>query len=127
MSKLLPVTYSDVVRAAAAIRGSVIETRFEQSRTLSKLLDADFMLLGSDLPSALDDAQAKARGLVAVDDVDGRPFQHVRGPVLDHATGSASSPPLLGGDSCAVLRELGYDDGRVAELVAQGVVVDGSR
>ena len=44
MSKLLPVTYSDVVRAAAAIRGSVIETRFEQSRTLSKLLDAEIWL-----------------------------------------------------------------------------------
>jgi threonine dehydratase len=44
MSKLLPVTYSDVVRAAAAIRGAVIETRFEQSRTLSKLLDAEIWL-----------------------------------------------------------------------------------
>jgi threonine dehydratase len=44
MSKLLPVTYSDVVSAAAAIRGSVIETRFEQSRTLSKLLDAEIWL-----------------------------------------------------------------------------------
>lgn len=44
MSKLLPVTYSDVVRAAAAIRGAVIETRFEQSRTLSKLFDAEIWL-----------------------------------------------------------------------------------
>ncbi|HVX35098.1 MAG TPA: threonine ammonia-lyase [Hyphomicrobium sp.] len=44
MSKLLPVTYSDVVRAAAAIRGAVIETRFEMSRTLSKLLDAEIWL-----------------------------------------------------------------------------------
>jgi crotonobetainyl-CoA:carnitine CoA-transferase CaiB-like acyl-CoA transferase len=81
----------------------------------------------NDLPSALDDVQAKARGLVAVDEVDGRPFQHVRGPVLDHATGSASPPPRLGSDSCDVLRELGYDEGRVAALVAEGVVVVGAR
>jgi threonine dehydratase len=44
MSKLVPVTYSDVVRDAAAIRGAVIETRFEQSRTLSKLFDAEIWL-----------------------------------------------------------------------------------
>jgi len=44
MSKLLPVTYSDIVRAADAIRGAVIETRFQPSRTLSTLLDADIWL-----------------------------------------------------------------------------------
>lgn len=44
MSKLLPVTYSDVVRAADTIRGAVIETRFEQSRTLSKLFDSEIWL-----------------------------------------------------------------------------------
>lgn len=44
MSKLLPVSYSDVVQAASAIRGAVVATRFEQSRTLSKLLEADIWL-----------------------------------------------------------------------------------
>jgi threonine dehydratase len=44
MTKPLAVTYSDVVRAAAAIRGAVIETRFEPSRTLSKLLGAEIWL-----------------------------------------------------------------------------------
>jgi threonine dehydratase len=44
MSKPLAVTYSDVVRAATAIRGAVIETRFEPSQTLSKLLDAEIWL-----------------------------------------------------------------------------------
>ncbi|CEJ84719.1 putative Threonine ammonia-lyase [Hyphomicrobium sp. GJ21] len=44
MSKLLPVTYSDVVRAADAIRGAIIETRFQPSRTLSTLLDAEIWL-----------------------------------------------------------------------------------
>lgn len=44
MSKLLPVIYSDVVRAADAIRGAIIETRFQPSRTLSTLLDAEIWL-----------------------------------------------------------------------------------
>lgn len=44
MSKLLPVTYSDVVRAADAIRGAIIETRFQPSRTLSTFLDAEIWL-----------------------------------------------------------------------------------
>jgi crotonobetainyl-CoA:carnitine CoA-transferase CaiB-like acyl-CoA transferase len=79
----------------------------------------------NDLTSALHDVQARARGLVAVDDVDGRPFQHVRGPVLDHATGSTTPPPRLGEDSCDVLVELGYDERRVAALVDAGVVVTG--
>ena len=40
----LAVTYGDVVRAEAAIRGAVIETRFEQSRTLTELLGAEIWL-----------------------------------------------------------------------------------
>jgi crotonobetainyl-CoA:carnitine CoA-transferase CaiB-like acyl-CoA transferase len=31
-------------------------------------------------------------------------------------------PPVLGQDTAAVLRELGYDDGRIGELAARGVV-----
>jgi threonine dehydratase len=51
MTKLAPlsrlplaVSYADVVRAADAIRGAVIPTRFEPSRTLSALLHADIWL-----------------------------------------------------------------------------------
>jgi threonine dehydratase len=40
----LAVTYGDVVSAAAAIRGAVVETRFEQSRTLTELLGAEIWL-----------------------------------------------------------------------------------
>ncbi|MFA5958213.1 threonine ammonia-lyase [Hyphomicrobium sp.] len=40
----LAVTYGDVVRAADAIRGAVIQTRFEPSRTLSSLLNAEVWL-----------------------------------------------------------------------------------
>jgi len=40
----LAVTYGDVVQAEAAIRGAVIETRFEQSRTLTELLGAEIWL-----------------------------------------------------------------------------------
>lgn len=43
-SHQLPVTYGDVLRAADAIRGAVIPTRFEPSRTLSALLNADVWL-----------------------------------------------------------------------------------
>jgi threonine dehydratase len=43
-SKSLAVTYHDVVRAADAIRGAVIETRFEPSRTLTNLLNAEIWL-----------------------------------------------------------------------------------
>jgi threonine dehydratase len=44
MPASLAVTYNDVVQAAASIRGAVIETRFEPSRTLSRLLDAEIWL-----------------------------------------------------------------------------------
>jgi crotonobetainyl-CoA:carnitine CoA-transferase CaiB-like acyl-CoA transferase len=77
----------------------------------------------NDLPGALSDAQARARSLVAVDEVEGRPFQHVRGPVLDHAASGHLPPPRLGQDSRAVLRDLGYDEARLEALVAAGVVV----
>ena len=40
----LAVTYGDVLRAADAIRGAVVPTRFEPSRTLSALLNADVWL-----------------------------------------------------------------------------------
>ncbi len=40
----LAVTYDDVLRAADAIRGAVIPTRFEPSRTLSTLLNAEIWL-----------------------------------------------------------------------------------
>ena len=40
----LAVAYDDVVRAADAIRGAVIPTRFEQSRTLGALLNAEIWL-----------------------------------------------------------------------------------
>jgi threonine dehydratase len=40
----LAVGYDDIVRAADAIRGAVIPTRFEQSRTLSTLLNAEIWL-----------------------------------------------------------------------------------
>jgi threonine dehydratase len=43
-SSPLAVTYSDVVQAADAIRGAVIATRFESSRTLSALLNAEIWL-----------------------------------------------------------------------------------
>ena len=45
-AKLAPlsVSYGDIVRAAAAIRGSVIKTRFEPSRTLTELLGAEIWL-----------------------------------------------------------------------------------
>jgi threonine dehydratase len=42
--KPLAVTHRDIVAAAEAIRGAIIETRFEPSRTLSNLLGADIWL-----------------------------------------------------------------------------------
>jgi threonine dehydratase len=40
----LPVTFGDITRAAESIRGAVIPTRFERSRTLSSLLNAEIWL-----------------------------------------------------------------------------------
>src|SRR4029078_13352999 len=40
----LAVTYGDIVRAAAAMRGAVLKTRFEPSRTLSELFGVEIWL-----------------------------------------------------------------------------------
>ena len=40
----LPVTVEDIRRAAGTIKGAVIDTRFEKSRTLSGIAGADIWL-----------------------------------------------------------------------------------
>jgi len=77
------------------------------------------------LREALDDPQTKMNGML-VETTDGRPetLRMVGTPV--HLSASPleirHAPPRLGEHTDAVLRELGYDDARIAALRAEGIV-----
>jgi len=76
-----------------------------------------------DVDDALNNEQTEARGVV-------RELEHPTAgtiPVVEHplnfenaSSGFDSAPPLLGEDTEAVLRELGYDDGDVEQLRDEG-------
>ena len=68
------------------------------------------------LTDAVADPQVVARGLVARQPVDGVPFLHTRGPVPGLAADDALPPPRPGEHTVEVLRELGFDDTRLASL-----------
>ncbi|MFB6281478.1 MAG: CaiB/BaiF CoA transferase family protein [Haloferacaceae archaeon] len=76
---------------------------------------------------ALDNEQTEARGVIR--ELDHPTVGTV--PVIEHPLnfrnvdpGFDSPPPLLGEDTEAVLRELGYDDGDIATLRAAGAIPD---
>jgi crotonobetainyl-CoA:carnitine CoA-transferase CaiB-like acyl-CoA transferase len=78
-----------------------------------------------DVPTALDNEQTRARGVIT--DVDHPALGTV--PVIEHPlnfdradTGFDGAPPLLGEDTEAILRELGYDEAAVAALREEGAI-----
>ena len=78
-----------------------------------------------DVPEALDNEQTEARDVI-------REVEHPAlgtVPVIEHPlnyehaeAGFDGAPPLLGEDTEAILRELGYDDEAVASLRAEGAI-----
>ncbi|MFB6109119.1 MAG: CaiB/BaiF CoA transferase family protein [Haloplanus sp.] len=80
-----------------------------------------------DVPTALDNEQTEARGVVR--EIDHPALGTV--PVIEHPlnyenadAGFDGAPPLLGEDTEAVLSELGYDEERIAELRDEGAIPD---
>ena len=78
-----------------------------------------------DVPAALDSEQTEAREVIQ--EVDHPALGTV--PVIEHPlnyehaeAGFDGPPPLLGEDTEAILRELGYDDGALASLRADGAI-----
>ncbi|SEA23757.1 Crotonobetainyl-CoA:carnitine CoA-transferase CaiB [Haloplanus vescus] len=80
-----------------------------------------------DVPTALDNEQTDARGVV-------REIEHPAlgtVPVIEHplnyenaSAGFDGAPPLLGEDTEAILGELGYDEGDIDRLRADGAIPD---
>ncbi|WP_251330915.1 CaiB/BaiF CoA transferase family protein [Haloplanus pelagicus] len=80
-----------------------------------------------DVPTALDNEQTEARD--AIREIEHPALGTV--PVIEHPlnyehaeAGFDGAPPLLGEDTEAILRELGYDDEELAALRAEGAIPD---
>jgi len=80
-----------------------------------------------DVPTALDNEQTEARD--AIREVDHPALGTV--PVIEHPlnyehadAGFDGAPPLLGEDTEAILRELGYDDAELTRLRDEGAIPD---
>jgi succinate--hydroxymethylglutarate CoA-transferase len=80
-----------------------------------------------DVPTALDNEQTEARGVIR--EVEHPALGEV--PVIEHpinyenaAAGFDDAPPLLGEDTEAILGELGYDDGDIERLRDEGAIPD---
>jgi crotonobetainyl-CoA:carnitine CoA-transferase CaiB-like acyl-CoA transferase len=76
-----------------------------------------------DVAEAFESEHARARGLVAEVEVDGRPQKLLGVPIkLSETPGRVERrPPRFGEHTDAVLRELGLSDAEIAELRAKGV------
>jgi crotonobetainyl-CoA:carnitine CoA-transferase CaiB-like acyl-CoA transferase len=77
----------------------------------------------NDVGSALEEAQTRARGLVAeIEHPEYGRYQHVRGPLASQRRETIAPAPLLGEHTTEALRAVGYSDARIAELRAAGTV-----
>lgn len=78
------------------------------------------------LPDVLDDPQLAHRGTIkeTVSPSDGRALPYANTPfkVTGEETGANCPPPLVGGDTDAVLGEIGYDEAEIDAYRAKGVV-----
>lgn len=96
MARDLPVTIGDIRKAAAAIKGAVTDTDFDQSRTLSEMLDAEVWLKFENLQFT---AAFKERGalnrLLALTD-DERRLGVIATSAGNHAQGVAYHAGRLG-------------------------------
>jgi crotonobetainyl-CoA:carnitine CoA-transferase CaiB-like acyl-CoA transferase len=68
------------------------------------------------------DPHVAERGMVREFDVEGRPVRAVGNAIKveGRPESPATAPPRLGGDTAAILAGLGYDERRIADLVAAG-------
>jgi crotonobetainyl-CoA:carnitine CoA-transferase CaiB-like acyl-CoA transferase len=81
-----------------------------------------------EIDQLLDDPHVQARGVFveAPDEEAGSVLMHNIIPRLSETPGRLRAPaPSLGQHSRSVLESIGYDDGRLAELVASGVIREG--
>jgi crotonobetainyl-CoA:carnitine CoA-transferase CaiB-like acyl-CoA transferase len=72
----------------------------------------------------LDDPQVRHLGLTeTVEHARAGVWKFVGGPVRyeDLTQEKSTPPPLVGEQSCKILRELGYDEQNIDQLIAQGV------
>lgn len=101
---------------------------FERDDVVSRLREAGVPVAPvNDVRAVADDPHLVATDALAeVETVEGAParVRVPRYPVRSTAfeRRESQSPPALGGDTEAVLRSLGYSEGRIADLVAAGVV-----
>jgi crotonobetainyl-CoA:carnitine CoA-transferase CaiB-like acyl-CoA transferase len=78
----------------------------------------------NDVEEAFADPQLRHRGMVVEMETPSGPTRFFRCPIhLSETPPSVRTPPpAFGGDTEAVLRELGFTDGQIAVLREQGVV-----
>ncbi len=76
------------------------------------------------IAQALADEQVVARGLIAeAENGAYGKYRHVAGPLGALGTSGAHGAPLVGEDTVGVLRELGYEEATIQQLVADEVIL----
>jgi crotonobetainyl-CoA:carnitine CoA-transferase CaiB-like acyl-CoA transferase len=118
---LLPLQFSERLEDHAAVEALFAERTWEEWRAL--LADTDFCCwVVSSLGEALDDAQARARGLVAGPGGGGPPVFRLGHPLREGGADGLRPCPEQGENTAEILRQLGVTEAEMDGLEAAGVI-----
>lgn len=107
----------------ALMQDAFSQRDFAEWRPLLESIDIPWELISS-IGDVVNDPQVRANGMMQKLAVGGREIDIVAGPTSfdgEAISGTARSSPALGANTETVLRDLGYDDGAIADLRRRAV------